>query len=346
MKEIAWEEIYRQQSPKLLGLCRRYVRDIYRAEDLLHDAFLTAINKQQTFTGAGAIEGWLRQITLNTVLMHLRSEKKLTRLFREEMPEPAEEAERPEGHDPRSVILAADFDRTELLEAIDVLPEHHRVVFNLYVFEAFSHQQIADVLFISPGTSKSHLLRARRNIQKILLQKAQEMKEQRKRAAIFPFFVRKPESYLDDLYKNKLSDHPIQPTSMPEHLRQSMQQAPPLQVAPAVTGWKLLLFGGATLVGVAVLAAFLFLKNAQTLGQTPALQDETPPPTMLTGAPALPMDSIALQTLVPPAQSSAEPLVKQSEESGSTQQQRTRSKEPTIVRKKVIVKDTLYQIIE
>ena len=74
-----WQTTYTTQAPKLLGLCQRYVADKSKAQDLLHDAFVTAIGKQNTFMNKGSFEGWLRRITINTVLMHLRKEKHLDR---------------------------------------------------------------------------------------------------------------------------------------------------------------------------------------------------------------------------------------------------------------------------
>ena len=70
-----WQDAYKTYAPKLLGLCQRYVVDKNKAQDLLHDAFVTAIGKQTTFMNKGSFEGWLRRITINTVLMHLRKEK-------------------------------------------------------------------------------------------------------------------------------------------------------------------------------------------------------------------------------------------------------------------------------
>lgn len=66
MDKITWETIYRTQAPVLPGVCRRYISDPQTAEDIMHDAFLTAIHKQHTFTQKGPLIAWIRKITVNT----------------------------------------------------------------------------------------------------------------------------------------------------------------------------------------------------------------------------------------------------------------------------------------
>jgi RNA polymerase sigma factor (sigma-70 family) len=173
-----WDTIYKNNASKLLGICRRYVKDEQLAEDLMHNAFITAISKVNTFSGKGIFEGWLRKIVINTALLHLRQNKKMS--FSESDPienyqevvnvEEAEETQ-------RSIIEKANFNQEELLEVVDQLPGHHKVVFNLYVIDGYTHNDIGEMLNISSGTSKSHLARARKKIQQLLYEKAMSMKE-------------------------------------------------------------------------------------------------------------------------------------------------------------------------
>ena len=335
MKEIAWEEIYRQQSPKLLGLCRRYVRDTSRAEDLMHDAFLTAIRKQESFAGTGALEGWLRQIALNTVLMHLRQEKKLTQLLQNDIPDSQEEVSDDSIETPKAIILAADFDRADFASAIEMLPEHHQLVFNLYVFEDYSHKQIADSLGISIGTSKSHLARARKKIQHILLQKAQKMEKRRKRAAILPFLPDEPTAYIDDLCRRNIGNIPTEPTMLPEHLKMAFQQAKPVKVtAVAAVSTPALLAGGATLLSLAGLMFFLLSNRPVNINTS-----ELPANTSMEAMPAvLSPDTVATLASTPPLDLPKKQLEK------PVVHQKAIDKQPVVVRKKVVVKDTLFQI--
>lgn len=205
-----WEKIYLENAPKLIGVCRRYVCDPELAEDLVHDAFLTAIDKQSTYTGKGNFEGWLRQIVVNTALMYLRKEKNHNVNRMDEMPEKADFNEMPEEETRKSIIEQAQFTDSDLLAAIDCLPIHHKLVFNLYVIEDCSHKQIAQKLNISEGTSKSHLARARKKVQEILYEKASSQKKDKTRAAILlPAFAKA--NYIDSLFRSRMRDFSLSP---------------------------------------------------------------------------------------------------------------------------------------
>ena len=69
-----WDVAYRDNAPALLGVLRRYVKDMSVAQDLLHETFITAIDKYDGYTGKGSFEGWLYRIAVNTALMYLRNE--------------------------------------------------------------------------------------------------------------------------------------------------------------------------------------------------------------------------------------------------------------------------------
>jgi RNA polymerase sigma factor (sigma-70 family) len=232
---LFWERIYQQNAPRLLVLCRRYVRDPQKAQDILHDAFVNALSKQHSFQGIGSLEGWLSKITLNTVLMHLRQDKTLHKMLHPIEQDVAEEVEidlNDGTMTPQQFVQSVDFDADTLLEIVNLLPDHHRTVFNLYVFEDYSHQQIAHTLNISIGTSKSHLARARKKLQFLLIQKAQSTlmpPQKRRQRAFFWLWFNQDLSYLDRLFKNKLSNQPIQPPPIPPHLKQLFENTPPIQ---------------------------------------------------------------------------------------------------------------------
>ncbi len=223
-----WAKVYQQNAPKLLSLCRRYVTDAGKAEDLMHDTFIIAIHKQSQFRGKGTFESWLTKIALNTVLMHLRQDKQFNKMLHQI---PTEDSQKDtldwevEIISTRQLIQSIDFEINTLLEIINLLPEHHRTVFNLYVLEQFSHLQIAETLGISVGTSKSHLARARKKIQIILAQKAIEMKQNQRKFLYLPI-LGNDWSYLDKLFQKKLSNHVVPPQSMPPHLKNLFEKAP------------------------------------------------------------------------------------------------------------------------
>ncbi len=346
MKKISWEELYRLEAPKLLAVCRRYVNDLHKAEDLMHDAFLTAIHKQAGFSNTGAVEAWLRRIAVNTVLQYLRQEKKLSLLLQTDVPERGEEQVE-DADDPQNIILAAGFDKAVLLNALDLLPEHHKTVFNLYVFEEYSHKQIAEMLGIIPATSKSHLARARKKIQAILLQKAKEMKEKQRRAAIILFpFLKEKEKYLDDMYKQALSEKGIQPTAnMSKVLAEAMKTAPPIQV-PTPSVWLQPMALGGTSITVIVVAVSLFLSKKQDI---PAANMESKVE-LSTSIDQTSRDITPVATAfqnpvfadTQQAKPAAIPIKRQKTDATAT----SKAPQPVIIRKQIILKDTVLQIIK
>lgn len=142
-------ELYKLFSSKLFSVCLKYSRNYAEAEDNLQDAFLTIFNKIEQYKNKGSFEGWLKRITVNTVLQRYRNEKVFD-IINENLIEDVE--------------LEVDEDNisiTYLLQIIQELPDRYRLVFNLYVLDGYSHKDIASMLDINEGTSKSNLARAR-----------------------------------------------------------------------------------------------------------------------------------------------------------------------------------------
>ena len=142
-------ELYKLFSSKLFSVCLKYSRNYVEAEDNLQDAFLTIFNKIEQYKNKGSFEGWLKRITVNTVLQRYRNEKVFD-IINEDAIEDVE-IEVDEDN------LSIDY----LLKIIQELPDRYRLVFNLYVLDGYSHKEIADMLKINLGTSKSNLARAR-----------------------------------------------------------------------------------------------------------------------------------------------------------------------------------------
>jgi RNA polymerase sigma factor (sigma-70 family) len=169
-----WEDTYHQNIKKLIGIGYRYTTDRALAEDLAHDAFILAYQKVAAFEGKGPFEAWLRRIMVNECLKYLRDQRNnnyLSDYLQNETNTMETDEDLPQD-------INTEFTEEELLAAINQLPKHHKLVFNLYVIDKYSHAQIAKDLNISEGTSKSHLARARKKIKEILAQK-------KKKSAIF-----------------------------------------------------------------------------------------------------------------------------------------------------------------
>lgn len=142
-------ELYKLFSSKLFSVCLKYSRNYVEAEDNLQDSFLTIFNKIEQYKNKGSFEGWLKRITVNTVLQRYRNEK-FFEIINEDAIEDVE-LEIDEEH------VSIDY----LLKIIQELPDRYRLVFNLYVLDGYSHKEIAEMLKINLGTSKSNLARAR-----------------------------------------------------------------------------------------------------------------------------------------------------------------------------------------
>ncbi|MGJ5642952.1 RNA polymerase sigma factor [Formosa sp. S-31] len=154
----AQSELYTLYSSKLYAICLKYSRNSTEAQDNLQDAFLTIFSKISQFNNKGSFEGWLKRIAINTVLQRYR-EKGVFDIINEDLIEQVIEVEDHEE-------LSLDF----LLGLIQTLPDRYRLVFNLYVLDGYSHKEIAEMLKVSIGTSKSNLARARQILQEKIKQ--------------------------------------------------------------------------------------------------------------------------------------------------------------------------------
>ena len=204
LTEKFWKEAYQTHIGKMIGICFRYVANRQAAEDLAHDAFIKAIDKSDGFLGKGKFESWLCRITVNVALQYLRDQKKEKHFDDWMLNNKYSEMEPPIVDTNEGVINQADFSEEELLSVINSIPEHHRLVFNLYVIDKFTHAQIGEELGISSVTSKAHLSRARKRLRKLLYQKANEKLNQKdKKRAFFLFILPAKLRFIDQLFRRK-----------------------------------------------------------------------------------------------------------------------------------------------
>jgi RNA polymerase sigma factor (sigma-70 family) len=212
MSNIDWNETYVNISPKLMGICRRYIKDTATAEDIVHDSFIVAIQKENTLKNANAINGWLSRIVINMAIHHLKETKKINFSTSEDydLVDNSTLMNTLEMNN-KSMLLASDINRDDLLEAIDSLPEHYKSVFNMYVIDQFSHNEIAKILTIPVGTSKSNLSRARKAIQEFLLEKLnlKSVDEKKKRRIAFLLFFGLENKMFANFYQSKFRDFEI-----------------------------------------------------------------------------------------------------------------------------------------
>ena len=161
-RNLAVETLYDRYAPSLLAVCLRYVGNRQDAEDVLHDSFIKIIRKIATFRKreTGSLGGWMRTIVVNTALNFLRDRQKATNTVPSEYLSDAPDAvEEEEGSGTSGKFPPVP--QEKVMELICGLPEGYRTVFNLYVFEDFSHKEIAAMLSVTENTSKSQLSKAR-----------------------------------------------------------------------------------------------------------------------------------------------------------------------------------------
>lgn len=145
----AQEQLYKLLAPKMFAACLKYSRNRADAEDNLQDGFLLIFQKIGQFQFKGSFEGWAKRVMINNVLQRYRTEG-IFELVSENIPDVADvEIE--------SESISMDY----LIGIIQELPDRYRMVFNLYVIDGYSHKEIAEMLSITDGTSKSNLARAR-----------------------------------------------------------------------------------------------------------------------------------------------------------------------------------------
>ncbi|MCA6423015.1 MAG: RNA polymerase sigma factor [Flavobacterium sp.] len=153
----AQHQIYSKFAPKMLSVCRQYIKDVHQAEDVMITAFMKAFTNLKNFEHKGSFEGWIRRIMINECISYIRVQKKVTFIQDEYYVE--------EKHN----YIESQFAVEDIQFLIDNLPDGYRMVFNLYCIEGFKHQEISSMLGINEGTSKSQLYHARKMLQDTII---------------------------------------------------------------------------------------------------------------------------------------------------------------------------------
>jgi len=165
-RKEALEALYDRYAPALLSICMRYCGNLQDAEDVLHDGFIKIIKSIGTFkpTSSGTFEGWMKRIMINTALNFLRDRNRENRFLAFETIQERIAGE-PDEEDPLDDVQD-QVSKEMMMKMICELPPGYRTVFNLYVFEEFTHKEIAAELQLSENTSKSQLSKARTFLRK------------------------------------------------------------------------------------------------------------------------------------------------------------------------------------
>ncbi len=146
--------LYELHAPKMLSVCRYYISDLQHAEDVMLNGFVKVFAKLKDFKSEGSFEGWVRRIMIRDSISFLR-QKKQPNFYTDEI----------EVYDEQTNDITIEMGVEEIQLLIDNLPEGYRIVFVMYVIEGYKHNEIAELLNITEGTSKSQLFKARQILQ-------------------------------------------------------------------------------------------------------------------------------------------------------------------------------------
>jgi RNA polymerase sigma-70 factor (ECF subfamily) len=154
----AQQRLYYLHAPKMLSVCRYYIKDLQFAEDVMLNGFLKVFTNLNKFENKGSFEGWIRRIMIRESISYLRKKQHIEfatedAIFKETTVN----------------TVYSDMDVAEIQQLIDALPDGYRIVFIMYAIEGYKHQEIAELLNITEGTSKSQLYKARKILQKKII---------------------------------------------------------------------------------------------------------------------------------------------------------------------------------
>ena len=155
----AQHALYQIHAPKMLSVCRYYIKDVHQSEEVMLNGFFKVFTQLKAFKAEGSFEGWIRRIMIRESISFLRKKKQLE--F---------SADDMEVYDEPTNYTDAELDVDEIQQLIDKLPEGYRMVFNMYAIEGYKHSEIAEMLDIAESTSKSQLFKARKLLQQQIKQ--------------------------------------------------------------------------------------------------------------------------------------------------------------------------------
>ena len=154
----AQQMVYTKYAPKMLGVCRQYIKDLQNAEEAMLNGFLKVFTKIDKFQSKGSFEGWVRRIMVNECISFLRLKKRLVfvdddSFFTDEV---ELEIDIQENNDEETSVIQ---------KLVDNLKEDLKLVFNLYVVESYKHREIAEILQITENASKLRYKKAKAILQ-------------------------------------------------------------------------------------------------------------------------------------------------------------------------------------
>jgi len=161
-----FKELVDKYAPLLMGICLRYMNNEFDANDVLQESFIRIFKNIGNYKSNGSFEGWISKITVRSALIALRKRKSGIR-FLEQVSNNEEKTYEAE--------IEVNLNEEDILLMIQKLPEHYRIIFNMSVIEGYNHAEIAKLLNIPEGTSRTKLTRARKKLQEIYLKEMDDI---------------------------------------------------------------------------------------------------------------------------------------------------------------------------
>ncbi|WP_034043449.1 RNA polymerase sigma factor [Wocania ichthyoenteri] len=149
--------LFELHAPKMLSVCRYYIKDLQHAEEVMLNGFFKVFSNLKKFKNEGSFEGWMRRIMIRESISFLRQKKDIEFVV--------EDIEHENNY---TNNIKTDIEVGEIQQLIDTLPDGYKKVFIMYAIEGYKHHEIANMLNITEGTSKSQLFKARKLLQEKL----------------------------------------------------------------------------------------------------------------------------------------------------------------------------------
>ncbi len=153
---FAQKQLYEKYSKKMFGVCLRYAKCTQDAEDILADSFVQVFMKLSSYKGDGSFEGWIRRVVVNTSITAYRSNLKFN------LNDSISEIYNLSNDDDSAIDL---INVQQIKDIIQTMPDGYRMIFNLYAIEGYNHREIAEMLGLNEGTSKSQYSKAKKWLQ-------------------------------------------------------------------------------------------------------------------------------------------------------------------------------------
>lgn len=149
---VAQRQLYMMFADELMSIAIRYAKDKSMARDLVHDTFIKVYEKIGAFQlNRGSFVGWMSRILINRAISDFRKHKRVLYQTEEVFDQACTE----------EVDIVQQLEAEDILQLLQILPEGGRLIFNMYIIEGYKHNEIAEILGISPSTSRSQLTRSK-----------------------------------------------------------------------------------------------------------------------------------------------------------------------------------------